>query len=223
MKELVLDIINSYEHRVVTVENLINNAYEAAVDTDEGLSLAYNTAQKLRDDLRETLVRNCSLRRKDFDAFTSIVFNNIDKKKTDIENERKLVREILKTYLDKQKKLVTALKEQLTGFGQEGNDKASLELLLINIKESQKEEGEQTFSLLRDIQLRLNTFRKELADLNSNFQRILDRGELLKMEDLRQFRANLALERRKAERKERKDDIGRLLEQFNQERREINR
>jgi hypothetical protein len=151
------------------------------------------------------------------------VFNNIDKKKTDIENERKLVREILKTYLDKQKKLVTALKEQLTGFGQEGNDKASLELLLINIKESQKEEGEQTFSLLRDIQLRLNTFRKELADLNSNFQRILDRGELLKMEDLRQFRANLALERRKAERKERKDDIGRLLEQFNQERREINR
>jgi hypothetical protein len=43
------------------------------------------------------------------------------------------------------------------------------------------------------------------------------------MEDLRQFRANLALERRKAERKERKDDIGRLLEQFNQERREINR
>jgi hypothetical protein len=151
------------------------------------------------------------------------VFNNIDKKKTDIENERKLVREILKTYLDKQKKLVTALKEQLAGFEQEGNNKASLELLLINIKESQKEEGEQTFSLLRDIQLRLNTFRKELADLNSNFQRILDRGELLKMEDLRQFRANLALERRKAERKERKDDIGRLLEQFNQERREINR
>jgi hypothetical protein len=163
------------------------------------------------------------MRRKDFDAFTSIVFNNIDKKKTDIEDERKLAREILKTYLDKQKKLVTVLKEQLAVFGQEGNDKASLELLLINIKESQKEEGELTFSLLRDIQLRLNIFRKELADLNSNFQRILDRGELLKMEDLRQFRSNLALERRKAERKERKDDIGRLLEQFNQERREINR
>ncbi len=106
MKDLVLDLINSYEHRVVTVESLINNAYETAVDSDEGLSQAYNTAQKLRDDLRETLVRNCSLRRKDFDAFTSMVFSSIDKKKMDIENERKQIREILKAYLGRQKELV---------------------------------------------------------------------------------------------------------------------
>ncbi len=96
MKDLVLDLINSYEHRVVTVESLINNAYEAAVDSDEGLSQSYNTAQTLRDDIRETLVRNCSLRRKDFDACTSVVFSRLDKKKMDIENERKLAREVLK-------------------------------------------------------------------------------------------------------------------------------
>ena len=97
MKDMVLDLINSYENRVLTVERLINSAYEATADSDEGLSEAYNTAQKLRDDLRESLVRNCSLRRKDFDAFTSMVFCSIDEKRMDIANERKLIREILKT------------------------------------------------------------------------------------------------------------------------------
>jgi hypothetical protein len=220
MKDLVLDLINSYEHRVVTVETLINNAYETTVDSDEGLSQAYNTAQKLRDDLRETLVRNCSLRRKDFDVFTAMVFSSIDQKKMDIENERKLIREILKTYLGRQKELVIALKEQLVKFSLEGTNKDSLELILNDIKTSQKEEGEQTFSLLRDIQFRLKTFRLELADLNNNFQRILERGELLKLEDLRQLQSTLAQERRKAERKERKDDVGRLLAGFSRKRQE---
>jgi hypothetical protein len=220
MKDLVLDLINSYEHRVITVETLINNAYETTVDSDEGLSQAYNTALKLRDDLRETLVRNCSLRRKDFDAYTAMVFSSIDKKKMDIENERKLVRELLKTYLGRQKELVVALKEQLVKFSLEGSNKDSLELLLKDIKTSQKEEGEQTFSLLRDIQFRLKTFRLELADLNSNFQRILERGELLKLEDLRQLQSTLAQERRKTERKERKEDVERLLAGFSKQRQE---
>ncbi len=221
MKDLVLDLINSYEHRVITVESLINNAYETAVDSDEGLSQAYNTAQKLRGDIRETLVRNCSLRRKDFDAFTSKVFSDIDMKKIEIEGERKLIREALKAYLEKQKELVIALKEQLAKFNLEGANKDSLELLLNDIKTSQKEEGEQTFSLLRDIQLRLKTFRMELANLNSNFQRILERGELLKLEDLRQLQSTMAQERRKAEKEERKGDVEKLLARFNRERQEI--
>lgn len=221
MQDLVLDLINSYEHKVVTVESLINNVYLTPVDPDEDLSQAYNTAQKLRDDLRETLVRNCSLRRKDFDVFTSMVFNSIDKKKMEIEHQRKLIWDILKAYLGRQKALVSALKEQVAKFSLEGTNKDSLELLLNDIKTSQQEEGEQTFSLLKDIQIRLKNFRLELADLNKNFERILERGELLKLEDVRQFQSSLTQERRKAERKDRKEDVERLLAHFNRERQEI--
>jgi hypothetical protein len=220
MNELVLDLIDSYEHRVETVETLINNAFESNGDSDEGLSQAYSTAQKLRDDLRETLVRNCSLRRKDFDVYTAKVFYSIDKKKAEIETERKQIREILKAYLSKQKELVIALKEQLTKFNLEGTNKENLELLLNDIKTCQREEGEQTFSLLKDIEFRLKAFRLELADLNRNFERILGRGELLKVEDLRQLKSNLAQERRKAERKERKQDVERLLAHYNRKRQE---
>jgi hypothetical protein len=221
MQELVLDLINSYEHRVDTVENLINNAFETGVDSDEGLTLAYCHSQKLKEDLRETMVRNCSLRRKDFDASMSLVFNRVEQKKTAIENERKQIRELLKAYLNRQKVLISALKDQLTNFSLGNTNKDSLELLLDDIKISQKEEGEQTFSLLKDIQFRLKTFRLELADLNSNLERILERGELLKVEDLRQLRSTLAVERRKAERKERREEVGILLAGFNRERLEL--
>ncbi len=220
MKDMVLDLINSYEHRVVTVESLINSAYETTVDSDEGLSLAYETGQKLRAEIREILVRNCSLRRKDFDAFASKVFSCIDTKKMEIENQRKLIREILKAYLGRQKELVTSLKEQLAKFSLEGSNRDSLELILSAMKTSQKEEGEQTFALLRDIQFRLKTFRQELADLNSNLQRILKRGELLKLEDLRQLQSAQAHERRSTEKEVRKEDVSRLLEHFNRERQE---
>ena len=77
MQEMVLDLINSYEHRVVTVESLINNAFESGEYSDEGLSQAYSQSQKLKEELRETLVRNCSLRRKDFDVTTAMVFTCI--------------------------------------------------------------------------------------------------------------------------------------------------
>jgi DNA polymerase III delta prime subunit len=220
MQDMVLDLINSYENRVVTVESLINSAYETTVDSDEGLSLAYETGQKLRAEIREILVRNCSLRRKDFDAFASKVFSSIDTKKIEIENQRKLTREILKAYLGRQKELVTSLKEQLAKFSLEGSNRDSLELILSAMKTSQKEEGEQTFALLRDIQFRLKTFRQELADLNSNLQRILKRGELLKLEDLRQLQSAQAHERRNAEKEVRKEDVSRLLAHFNRERQE---
>jgi hypothetical protein len=223
MKELVLDLINSYEQRVMTVENLINNAFESALDSEEGLTQAYDQSQKLKENLRERLVHNCSLRRKDFEAYSALVFNRIEKKKTEIENERKLIREVLKTYLTRQKELVAALKEQLAQFSLDASGKNNLETLITNIKVSQKEEGEQTFALLSDIQFRLQNFRLELADLNSNLKRVLERGELLDLEDFRQLQATLAQERRKAERIDRQKDVERLLAHFSRERQGINR
>ena len=220
MKNMVLDLIDSYENRVIVIESLITSGSDTSMDSNDGLRQAYETGQKLRDDLRETLVRNCSLRRKDFDAFTAKVFADIEVKKTEIEEERKLVKERLKAYLGQQKELVTVLKEQLTKFNAEGSNKDNLETILGDIKTSHKEEGEQTFALLRDFQLRLKTFCQELEELNRRLQRVLARGELLKIEDLRQLQATLAHEWRTAERKARKEDVQRLLAHFNRERQE---
>jgi regulator of replication initiation timing len=217
MKE-VLDLINSYEHRVVAVESLVLSAYETTGDSGDGLSQAYKTGQKLKADLRETLVRNSSLRRKDFDNLTSKIFGDIEVKKAEIEEERRLVRERLKTYLGRQKGLVTSLKEQLTRPDMESSGRDNLEAILTEIKTTQEDEGEQAFALLRDFQFRLKTYCQELDELNNKLERTLERGELLKLEDLRQLHASWADERRKVERKLRKEDVQRLLAHFNRER-----
>jgi hypothetical protein len=217
MKDLVLDLINSYEHRVVAVESLLLSDDGTTGDSGGGLAKAYKTGQKLKADLRETLVRNSSLRRKDFDNLASKIFGDIEAKRTEIEEERGLVREKLKAYLGRQKELVASLKEQLTGPEPEpGRD--NLEAILAEIKAAQEDEGEQTFALLRHFQFHLKTYCQELDELNNRLERTLERGELLKLEDLRQLRASRADERRKAERKLRTEDVQRLLANFSRER-----
>jgi len=52
---------------------------------------------------------------------------------------------------------------------------------------------------------------------------VLERGELLDLEDFRQLQATLAQERRKAERIDRQKDVERLLAHFSRERQGINR
>ncbi len=218
MKDVVLGLINSYERRVVAVESLVLSAYETAGDSGDGLSQAYKTEQKLKADLRETLVRSSSLRRTDFDNLTSKIFGEIEAKRAEIEEERRLIRARLNAYLGRQKELVTSLKGQLTRPNLEGSSQDNLGGILTEIKTTQEDEGEQTFALLRDFQLRLKTYRQELDELNNRLQRTLERGELLKLEDLRQLQASWADERRKDEKKLRKEDVQRLLARFNRER-----
>ncbi len=218
MKDLLLNLVSSYENRVETVESLILDAGGATTDSNDGLSQTYETRERLRSELRETLVRNCSLRRKDFDVFTSKIFADIDTKRAEIEEERKVIREKLRAYLRRQKELIISLKEELARFTTEDSAKHDLETILGHIKESQTGEGEQTFALLRVFQFRLRTFQQEQEELNSKLQRILERGELLRLEDFRHLRASLAHERRKAQRQTRKEDVERLLVHFNMER-----
>jgi hypothetical protein len=217
MKDLVLNLLISYAHSVSAAENLINNVYEITVDSGAGLSKAREEGERLRANLRETLARNCSLRRTDFDILVARVFSDIERKKTEIEKEQKQVRERVKAYLGKQKELATSLKEQVAKFA-EDSGKENLEAMLNDIKASFKEEGEKIFAALRDFQLHLETFCHEQGVLNDKLRRLVNRGKFLTIDDLRQLEAAKDREQRKADRKARREDIERLLARFRQER-----
>jgi hypothetical protein len=218
MKDLVIELITSYENRVTAVENLITNDQETKFESGDGLSQAYEMGQKLRADLREIMVRNRSLRRADFEICTARIFNDIESKKSKFEEERAEVRKRLKAYVGRQKELITSLKEELTECGRESSSKGNLESILNDIKTSQAEDGELTFSLLRRFQVRVKTFCQELEELNDKLKRTLERGDLIKIDDLRQLKANMAVEQRRSERKARQEDIQRLLTRYNKSR-----
>jgi len=218
MKEVVLDIINSYEDRVSMVENMITTVYEANVASDESLALLDMERKTLYVDLRERLVKNHSLRRKDFDVLMERILVDSEGKRGKIEQEWKLIRRKLKEYLDQQKELVASLREGLAKIGQEDLAKDMLGVVIGDFKVASQDRGEQILTLLRDFQFHLGVFLNEQREVNGELQRLVDIGESLRLEDLRCLEITKARHDRKMDRELRREDIERLLTHFRQQR-----
>ena len=212
MEEMVLDLISSYENRICVVEKLVTTA-----DSDESLSELGKETEKLKTTLRETLVNNCSLRRKDFNKLMERMLSDFEKDKKKIEEEQQQVRDKVKGYLTEQKELAASLREKLARFATDA-EKDSLKAAIQEFKTACQDKAEQVFVLLRDFQSRLDVFQREQEEVNHKLQRLVDRGETLRIEDLRQVEAAKACQDRKAERELRREDIERLLTHFRQQR-----
>lgn len=216
MESLVLDLINSYENRISMVESLVTTAYQTTAASDESLAEFDKERERLQSSLREILVKKCSLRRKDFNSLMERILADSERKKGKIQEEQKRARETLKEYLDKQKELAASLREQLVKFTLENADKDSLGAIITNFKSAYQDKGEQVFALLRNFQWHLESFQREEEETNHKLQRLVDRGESLRIEDLRQLEAAKARQDRKAERELRREDVERLLAHFRQ-------
>ena len=222
MKEVVLDIINSYQDRVSIVENMITTAYEATVASDESLALLEMERKTLSVDLRERLVKNHSLRRKDFDVLMERILVDSEGKRGKIEQEWKLIRGKLKEYLDQQKELVASLREGLAKIGKEELAEATFGVVIGDFRVTSQDRGEQILTLLRDFQCHLGVFLNEQRQVNGDLQRLVDIGESLRLEDLRCLEIARARQDRKMDRELRREDIESLLTHFRQQR-QVNR
>ncbi len=223
MNELVLDIVTCYENRISMVEEVVTGEYYTTTTLDASLAAVAEERARLKASLQEILARNCSLRRKDFSTLMERITSEFESSRRELEEERKYVREGLKGYLDEQKQLVASLRQQLVDFACEKGDKDALETTITTIKVAYQHKGQQVFALLRDFQLRLEAFRREQEEINQKLQRLVERGESLKLEDLRQLEVTKAGQERKAERELRRHEVERLLAHFQQQRQESSR
>jgi hypothetical protein len=218
MKEAVLDLVTSYENRISMVEELTTTAYQATVATDESLAELEKEREGLKASLRETLARNCSLRRKDFDSLMEGVLADYMTKRREIEEERNLVREKLQEYLHEQKELAASVRQRLAEFAQDREHNDALQAMVSDLKAVYHDRGQQVFALLRGFRSRLELFQNEQEEINRKLKRLLDRRESLRVEDLKQLEASKARQYRKAERELRREDVERLLAHFKQQR-----
>jgi chromosome segregation ATPase len=214
MKELVLDLVASCEHRISMVEQLITGAYYTTASLDESLAESAEKRAGLKTSLQEILARNCSLRRKDFNALMQRIISESERRKGELEEERKHVRDELKEYLNEQKQLVASLRQQLRDFIYEKEDRDTLEATIAKMKVAYQDKGQQVFALLREFQLRLEAFQREQEEINQKLQRLVERGEALRLGDLRQLEAAKAGQERRAERELRRQEVERLLAHF---------
>jgi hypothetical protein len=201
----------------------MTTAYQDAVTSDGSFDVLDEERERLKTGLQKTLARNCSLRKKDFDHLLERVLSNSNKSREAIEEERSQVREKVKEYLDEQKQLANYLRQQLVELAQEKTDKGCLDAIIGNIKATYEDKGQRLFARLRDFQLHLEVFQREQEEINHKLQRLVDRGESLSLEDLRQLEATKARQDRRVIRELRREEVDRLLSHFRQQRLEIRR
>ncbi len=223
MNELVLDLITCYENRISMVEELTSGHYNATATLDASLAAVVEERVRLKTSLQEILASNCSLRRKDFNTLIERIASESERMKRELEEERECVGEELKGYLDEQKQLVSSLRQQLVDFTYEKGEKDALEATMAKFKAAYQSRGQQVFAMLRDFQLRLESFRREEEEISHKLQRLVEKGESLRIEDLRQLEAAEAGQERRAERELRRQEVGRVLARFKQQRQENSR
>jgi len=151
------------------------------------------------------------------------ITSEFKRSKSELEEEREYVREGLKRYLDEQKQLVTSLRQHLVDFACEKVGRDALGATMAMIKAAYQERGQEMFATLRNFQLRLKSFQAEQEEINHKLQRLVERGESLRLEDLRQLEAAESGQKRRAERELRREEVERLLAHFKQQREESSR
>jgi hypothetical protein len=214
----IIELITSYETRIATVEELMTKAYQATAAPDGLLDILDEKRERLKTDLQKTLARRCSLRKKDFNALLERILADSNKQRQALGEERRQVRERVTKYLEEHKQLADYLHRQLVDLAAEPTDTGTLNAMIKIIRTRYEDTGQRLFDALREFQARLEVFRREQEELNNKLQRLADRGESLKIEDLRQLEAARADQERKADRGLRREEVDRLLAHFRQQR-----
>jgi len=214
MNELVLDVVGCYENRVSMVEELAAEEYYNTPTLDASLATVSEESARLETSLRDILARNCHVRRKDFCALMERYTAERERGRRELEEERERIRGSLIGYLDEQKQSATSLRQQLVDFhcGKTGRD--AVESTMAMFKAACRERGEEMLATIRSFQLRLVCFRVEQEEMNHKLQRLVDRGESLRLEDLRRLEAVKAGEERRVGRELRRQEVEGLLAHF---------
>ncbi len=178
MRNVARDLIASYDARVDAIGTVIDNTYQVLDDFKDKRA-------KLSTQLKETLAKRGSLRKKDFDRMINGILLNQEEKE-------KEVKQSLKHFLREQKKEAFELKDALTNNEVERMKKAQVGIekgiaeakeLLKGFYEQQQLLTEKLRELLtKKKDLKIKDFKHMIRNLSqdANFAQTLTRGKEVK-------------------------------------------
>jgi septal ring factor EnvC (AmiA/AmiB activator) len=207
------EIISSYEERFQSINSIFDNTQMVLGEFQESISNTNHERETLKVQLRDTLAKNESLRKKDFDLMMNAILLSQD------DRERE-VRSLLSNYLMEQKDMARQLKENLGSF-KDGLNKDNIDrinefrgMLKDILRKQEERKGEVTD--------KLKMFQKEQGELAHTLEELLSKGRELRIRDLktmlRQFEAHSR--ERAARQRERREDVQKILSVFRGRRRE---
>jgi len=207
MKNIVDNIVSSYEARIQSIGTLFDTTHQILLGFQDSLLDTKQEREKLNAELRESLTKNESLRRKDFDNMMQGILLTQDEREKEVRN-------LLSSYLNEQKEMAQALRENLGKFknslikGEVRRVKEFQEM----IKEILTKQGKSKDKVTS----RLKEFRREQRVLASRLKELLAKGKELRIRDfksmLKEFKARY--KERMARQEERKKETCQLLGEF---------
>jgi len=211
MNKIVNNILHSYEARIKTIGSIFDTTHQILQGFQDALLDTRQEREKIRVELRESLAKNGSLRRKDFDnMMQSILLTQ--------EEREKEVRNLLNQYLNEQREMAKALRENLERVkdslakGKAQRLKGFQEMIKEILAKQDKRKEEVTS--------RLKEFQNEQKVLSARLKELLAKGKELRIKDfksmLREFKTQH--KERITRQQERREMVLNMLGGFKKER-----
>ena len=164
IKKVAQEIVFSYQSKISTVGMIIDDTYKLLED--------FKTKRnKMSDRLKETLAREESLRKTDFDNIMEDIFAH--------QGEReKEIKDLLKTFFEEQKEIAELIKKSLTGDTKIGID--DFKKMLQDIQARQRTRENEVSTALRQ-------FQAEYKEMTESLSSLLNKGETIQIKDLKEM------------------------------------
>ena len=190
MKRVAQDIVSSYQSRISTVATIVDNTHQILED--------FKTKRnEMSSQLKETLAKKESLRKKDFDNMMKDVFFYQ-------EEREKEVRDLLKTFFEEQKEIAQVIKKNLTEGEKVRIDEFKKILQDIQARQKARE---------NEVTTRLKEFQKEYNEMAESLRSLLNKGEAIRIKDFKEMVKNI-----QTRQIERANEVRARLDEFRKER-----
>lgn len=175
-ENILESIVSSYETRMQNVESLFKTTYQLLQGLQDSVLDTKEDQGKIHDKLKESLAKNESLRKKDFDSMMSVISSHRDK------DEQK-VRNLSKSYLNEQTNLIHELREGLRNFRDalakgESQRVKEFETVIKEILAKQEQRKQEVSSELKK-------FQKNQREMVRRLKGLLAKGRELRIKDLK--------------------------------------
>ena len=197
----VESLVSSYESRIQGIEL----TFRMLEDFQDSFFEARHEKEEIHTELRESLARNESLRRKDFDKMMGAILAAQDERTQDVKS-------LLNSYLQEQQETSQSIRENLREF-----KKFLVSGEQQRIKEFQALMGDilaRQDARKNEVTARLQAFQQEQREMVASLKHLLTKGKDLRIQDLKALLQDSKAQHaeRLARQEERKQAVRRLIE-----------
>jgi len=164
IKKVSENIILSYQSRIAVVAAIVD-------DTHQILDRFKTKRNEISNKLKETLAKEGSLRRRDFDNMIGEVLSHQDKKEMQ-------VKKLLKTFFEEQREIAEIIRKNL--LDDKNTEVSSFRQMLRDIQVRQKVRE-------NEVSITLKEFQEEYKEMAESLQSLLNRGEAIRIKDFKEM------------------------------------